>query len=201
MRLSVSIIRQDGVDVCEGQVLARCCIDDICADIPLNASVRSGVYDLETASRDPVLRVCIDVLSRQRERGIKALKVCKSGDAERCVKKLAEYVLTKYGGPILLVGFNKKVASVLFSLSEGIVADEEGRLVPYDFVDVSNPYQWLEKTQVVVVAPGVLDRIDIAQLARKAKELGKPVVMYGAVSHVYRDLGIEYFCPHGLKIQ
>lgn len=198
--LSVSIIRREGVDLCEGQVLARCCIGDICADIPVNAVVQPGRYSLEEAEKDPVLSKCVYILSRQRESGIKRIEVCRSRDAGRCTKKLAEYVVGKYGGPVLLIGFNTSVASVLFSLSDGLVADVEGRLMPYEFIDVSNPYQWLAQARVVVVAPGALHHVDLAELVKKAKEMGKPVIMYGALSTLYKDLGIEYFCPYGLRI-
>jgi hypothetical protein len=198
--LSVSIIRREGVDLCEGQVLARCCIDDVCADIPLEASVQPGLYSLEEAQKRPNLNKCIDVLSKQRGVGIKRIEVCRSRDADRCARKLAEYVVAKYGGPVLLVGFNRPLTGVLFALSEGVVADVEGRLMPYEFIDISNSYQQLAQVRVVVVAPGALHYVDLAELVKKAKEMGKPVIMYGALSALYKDLGVEYFCPYGKHI-
>jgi len=198
--LSVSIIRREGVDLCEGQVLARCCIDDVCADIPLEASVQPGLYSLEEAEKHPNLNKCIDVLSKQRGVGVKRIEVCRSRDAARCARKLAEYVVAKYGGPVLLVGFNRPLAGVLLALSEGVVADVEGRLMPYEFIDISNSYQQLAQVRVVVVAPGALHYVDLAELVKKAKEMGKPVIMYGALSALYKDLGIEYFCPYGKHI-
>lgn len=198
--LSVSIIRREGVDLCEGQVLARCCIDDVCADIPLEASVQPGLYSLEEAEKHPNLNKCIDVLSKQRGVGIKRIEVCRSRDADRCARKLAEYVVAKYGGPVLLVGFNRPLAGVLLALSEGVVADVEGRLMPYEFIDISNSYQQLAQVRVVVVVPGALHYVDLAELVKKAKEMGKPVIMYGALSALYKDLGIEYFCPYGKHI-
>lgn len=201
MKLAVSIIRRDGVDICEGQVLARCCLEDMCADVPLDASIEPGLYELEKALENPALRICVEILTRQRERGIKALKVCKPKEADKCVKKLVEHVLSKYGGPVLIFGFNKRVAGDLFSFTYGYVADMGGQLEPYDFVDATDPYQLLDEVKAVVVAPGALHYVNVVELVRRAKELGKPVIMYGALSAVYKDLGIEYFCPYGLKIR
>ncbi|MEM1597241.1 MAG: hypothetical protein QXP31_09105 [Pyrobaculum sp.] len=199
MSLSVSIIKKNGVDICEGQVLARCCIGNICADVPVDADTKPGVYDLETAAKDPRLRPCVEILQTASEKGFKRLEVCDSRKSEKCPQKLAEYILSKYGGPILLVGFNNKVASVLFSLTDGVVASAEGAPYPYEFIDVTNPHNWVEKAKVVVVAPGTARLAEVVELIRKAREMGKPVVMYGALSAIYKDLGIEYFCPYGLK--
>jgi len=198
--LSVMWIRREGIDICEGQVLAKCCIDDVCADVPISAEVAPGRYPIEEAEKNPALKTCLDVLNRQRERGLKRIEVCRQRESGRCSKKLAEYVLSRYGGPVLLIGFNNSVASVLLTLTDGVVADVEAKTLPYDFIDVSNPHSWVEKAKVVVIAPGALQYIDLAELVRKAKELGKPVIMYGALSALYKDLGIEYFCPYGLKV-
>ncbi|AET33605.1 hypothetical protein [Pyrobaculum ferrireducens] len=200
MALSVAWIRREGVDLCEGQVLARCCIGEICADVPIGADVAPGVYPLEEAAKSPSLRICVEVLNRQKEKGLRRIEVCRQRESEKCAKKLAEQILLKYGGPILLVGFSDGVANTLLSFTNGAVADAEGRLHPYEFVDVTNPHNWVEKARVVVIAPGALQYVDIAELVKKAKELGKPVVMYGALSALYKDLGIEYFCPYGLKV-
>ncbi|MEZ0319926.1 MAG: hypothetical protein ABWK05_08060 [Pyrobaculum sp.] len=199
MLLSVTIIKKNGVDICEGQVLARCCIENVCADVPIDADIKPGIYDLETAPKDSPLRTCLEILQRASEKGFKRLEVCGSKKSEKCPKKLAEYVLSKYGGPVLLVGFNNRVASALFSLTDGVVASAEGTPYPYEFIDVSNTHNWVEKAKVIVVAPGTVRLAEVAELIKKAREMGKPVVMYGALSTIYKDLGIEYFCPYGLK--
>lgn len=197
--LYVSVVKDEGVDICEGQVIARCCIEDFCADVPVEGSIKPGVYSREEIERSPILKHCVDILTRQREIGIRRIEVCKSRYAAKCVKKLAEHVVSRYGGPVLLVGFNKNIASVFFSLADGIIADTEGRLVPYDFVDISNPAQWVDKVNVIVISPGALHHVDVVELVKKAREQKKPIVIYGALSTLYKDLGVEYFCPYGLK--
>lgn len=200
MALSVVWIGREGADLCEGQVLARCCIGEICADVPIDARVTPGVYPLEEAAKSPSLKTCVEVLNRQKEKGLRRIEVCKQRELTRCAKKLAEHILLKYGGPILLIGFSENVANVLLSLADGAVADAEGKLHPYEFVDVTNPHNWVERARVVVITPGALQYVNIVELVKKARELGKPVVMYGVLSTLYKDLGIEYFCPYGLKI-
>jgi hypothetical protein len=168
--------------------------------VPIGADVTPGVYPLEEAAKSPSLKTCIEVLNRQKEKGLRRIEVCRQIESKKCAKKLAEQILLKYGGPILLVGFNNGVANILFSFTNGAVADAEGRPHPYEFIDITNPHNWVEKARVVVIVPGALQYVDIAELVKKAKELGKPVVMYGALSALYKDLGIEYFCPYGLKV-
>ncbi|AFA40535.1 hypothetical protein Pogu_2508 [Pyrobaculum oguniense TE7] len=197
--LSVAILKEYGVDLCDGQALARCCLGDICADVPVDKKTAPGLYSLEEAERSPSLRTCLEVLKRQREKGLRRVEVCSEKKSDTCVKKLVEYLLARYGGPILLVGFNSRVARELFSLTNGVVADVEGRLVPYDLVDLSEPENWVEKARVVLITPGALHLTNVVELVKKAKELGKPIVMYGAISTLYKDLGIEYFCPYGLR--
>lgn len=198
MSISVTILRENGVDTCEGQVLARCCDGEYCADVPLGKEVKPGAYTIEEAARDPNLRLCLEVLSRQREKGIRRLEVCGT-KSKRCPQKFVEYLATKFKGSVLLVGYNEGIARLVFSFTDGAVADREGRLRPYDFVDISNPYAWIEKVGVVVISPGALRDIQLIELVKRAKELGKPVVMYGVISELYKDLGIEHFCPFGLK--
>ncbi|MEM0478784.1 MAG: hypothetical protein QXS16_00515 [Pyrobaculum sp.] len=197
--LHVTIVKDDGVDLCEGQVLAKCCVEGFCADVPVEKGIKPGVYSIEDIEKNPVLKFCIDVITRQKEMGIKKIEVCTSKHASKCVKKLVEHVISRYGGPVLLIGYNENVAKVFFSLTDGLVADTEGRLVPYDVVDISNPAQWVDKASVVVISPGALRHVDIIELTKKAKELKKPVVVYGALSPLYKDLGIDYFCPYGLR--
>lgn len=201
MSLIVTPLRRYGVDTCEGQVLTRCCIGEICADVPLDQHVEAGAYSLEEAARHQVLKICVDVLKRQSELGIGKLRVCGEKYAERCRRKLVEYVLAKYGGPVLLVGFNNKLADLIFSFTQGYVADMEKRLYPHDFVDISNIYSGLKHVKSVVIASGFLSREEILDLVKKAKEMGKPIIMFGVLSTLYKELGVDYFCPYGLKLQ
>ncbi|MFN7105747.1 MAG: hypothetical protein ACK4M3_04100 [Pyrobaculum sp.] len=171
----------------------------MCADVQINDGIEPGVYNIDT--HPPNLKNCLEVLSRQREKGITRLEVCGRKNSEKCPRKLAEYVLSKYGGPVLLIGFNREVAEAIFTLTDGFVADVKGRLYPFNFIDVSNPYSWLDKIRSIVVSPGVIHHEEVIELIKKAKGLGKPVVMFGVLSPLYKDLGVEYFCPYGIKIK
>ncbi|MFN3803702.1 MAG: hypothetical protein ACK4SY_01445 [Pyrobaculum sp.] len=199
MPLHIVAVKRSGVDICEGQILVRCCIDGMCADVPISDGFEPGVYDENT--QNPNLKNCLEVLSRQREMGIARLEVCGDKKSQKCPRKLAEYILSKYGGPVLLVGFNREVAEAIFTLTDGFVADVEGRLYPFNFIDMSNPYSWIDKVRSIVVSPGVIHHEEVIELIKKAKGLGKPVVMFGVLSPLYKDLGIEHFCPYGIKIK
>jgi len=199
--LTVAAVREEGVDLCDGQVLARCCIGDICADVPVNSGIKPGVYSIEEAMKDEQLRTCLEVLNRQREHGIRQLATCRAKESEKCIRKLTEYVLSRYGGPVMLVGFNDKVAATLYSMAYILVASEEGRPVPLDLVDVSSIKGWIGQVKAVVVAPGALTSAQLLELVNEAKAHGVPVIMYGALSVLYKDLGIEYFCPYGIRVK
>ena len=201
MSLTVAAVREGGVDLCDGQVLARCCIGDICADVPVNSGIKPGVYSIEEAMKDERLRTCLEVLNRQRELGIRQLTTCRAKESEKCVRKLTEYVLSRYGGPVMLVGLNGKVAATLYSMAYILVASEEGRPVPLDLVDVSSIKGWIGQVKAVVVAPGALTSAQLLELVNEAKAHGVPVIMYGALSVLYKDLGIEYFCPYGIRVK
>ncbi|MEM4493120.1 MAG: hypothetical protein QXJ71_05100 [Pyrobaculum sp.] len=49
--LSVAILKEYGVDLCDGQALARCCLGDICADVPVDKKTAPGLYSLEKTKR------------------------------------------------------------------------------------------------------------------------------------------------------
>lgn len=201
MSLIVAAVREEGVDTCDGQVLAKCCIGDICADVPVSGGIKPGVYSIEEAMRDERLRTCLEVLNRQRERGIRRLATCRAKESEKCVRRLTEYVLSRYGGPVMLVGLNNKVAASLYSIAYVLVASEEGRPVPLDLVDASSVKGWIGQVKAVVVAPGALTGTQLLELVNEAKAHGVPVIMYGALSVLYKDLGIEYFCPYGIRVK
>jgi len=199
--LTVVAVREEGVDTCDGQVLAKCCIGDTCADVPVSSGIKPGVYSIEEAMRDERLRTCLEVLNRQRERGIRRLATCRAKESEKCVRRLTEYVLSRYGGPVMLVGLNNKVATTLYSMAYVLVASEEGRPVPLDLVDVSSIRGWMGQVKAVVVAPGALTSAQLLDLVNEAKAHGVPVIMYGTLSVLYKDLGIEYFCPYGIRVK
>jgi len=199
--LIVAAVREEGVDVCDGQVLAKCCMGDICADVPVGSGIKPGVYSIEETMRDERLRTCLEVLNRQREHGIRRLATCRAKESEKCVRRLTEYVLSRYGGPVMLVGLNNKVAAALYSMAYVLVASEEGRPVPLDLVDASGAKRWIGQVKAVVVAPGALTSAQLLELVNEAKARGVPVIMYGALSVLYKDLGIEYFCPYGIRVK
>ena len=200
--LVVSVSDRAGVDACEGQRIARCCIGNICIDAPVDADVKSGRYTLSESVKNPSLRFCVEAIRARALTAARSALSCHPHESARCVNRFAEYIALLYGGPVLLVGYSERVVDVLGSITPELYVYDPARVAtkPVGLVDENNLPDVLAKIGVVVIAPGAASSVDVKSLVEMAKRAGKPVVSYGAsFAGLAKQLGILHFCPYGRK--
>lgn len=199
-KLSVTVYERHGADTCEGQKMARCCIGNICVDAPVEPHVKSGEYDIASAVEDPVLKFCVEAIRARALTAARSALACHPHEGARCVKRFVEYIGLAFGGPVLLVGYNERVAEELNAVSPYIYVYDPNRIgpKPFEFVDETNLADVLYRVNVVVIVPGAASSVNIADMVSLAKRAGKPVIAYGvSFAGLAKQLGIAYFCPFG----
>ncbi|MEZ0249057.1 MAG: hypothetical protein ABWJ97_07260 [Thermoproteus sp.] len=200
--LVVTVSSRSGVDTCEGQKIARCCIGNICVDAPVDANVKSGVYDMSKAAEDPSLKFCVEAIRARALTAAKSAFSCHPHESVKCVNRFVEYIALLYGGPVLLVGYSEKVVNALGSLTPELYVYDPARIAPkpVGFVDEKSLPDVISKIGVMVIAPGAATSVDVKSLVELAKQAGKPVVAYGvSFAGLAKQLGILHFCPYGKK--
>jgi hypothetical protein len=83
----------------------------------VDPQVKSGEYSIASAVEDPLLRFCVEAVRARALTAARSALACRPHESARCVKRFVEYIGIAFGGPVLLVGYNERVAEGLNAVS------------------------------------------------------------------------------------